>query len=300
MERKLPIPTERPTLTIGRRLTLRLLLVLTLATACAGPAHAAARNPEDYPLRVHIYDKQQHRNKRFHTNIGHGRGNIIEGNQINGMEYAFDCIDSFQTSEAGEDYPAKWKKPGLTLELLMGVIGSDTKTRTCELQVALKEYVFAKVNGKLVHLSPQEYFARESARAERDQALAPHDVDPSHYPLELSLLNLTWTDKTDGMHSGSGQGNLKTPTGLIAVDFAIRCPVVIQTTPDGRYYRGQWMEPEHAMTLLLGNLADPSADATCQLTTVLHTDVYIRQAPGLIKAVSQDEYQDEYRRTQTP
>ncbi len=44
------------------------------------------------------------------------------------------------------------------------------------------------------------------------------------------------------------------------------------------------------MTLLLGNLADPGSGATCAVRTVVHPDVYVRQATGIIKAVSQDEY----------
>jgi len=54
--------------------------------------------------------------------------------------------------------------------------------------------------------------------------------------------------------------------------------------------RGQWMEPNRVMTLLLGNLADPSAGATCEVTTSLNPDVYVREATGIVKAVSQDEY----------
>ncbi len=199
------------------------------------PLWAAGRNPEDYPLRVHIYDKHERRIKfaRTYSYTGHGRGNVIDGDEIHAMEYDYDCGDSFLVSESGEDYPAKWKKPGLSLELLMGVIGSDTRTHACELKVALKDYVFLYTNGKLTQISQQEYQARQSARAEHEQAMAPHDVDPSHYPLELSLLNVIWGDSTAGMHSGSGQGDLRTPAGLTAVDFLIRCPVVVQPTPGG-------------------------------------------------------------------
>jgi hypothetical protein len=265
-----------------------ILLLLTLA--CAGQGLAAPRNIDNYPLRVHIYDKHQHRNRRFHAYIGHGRGNIIEGDQINGMEYSFDCLNHFLDSETDEYYPAKWKKPGFSIELLMGVIGSDSQTRTCELKVALRDYAFARINGKLVHLSPDEYKSRELARVERAQALTPRDTDPAHYPVELSLLNLHWIEDVNGLHGGSGQGNLKTPTGLAAVDFSIQCPVIIQTTPEGRYYRGQWVDQDHEMTLLLGNLRDPGADATCDVTTNIHTDVYVRQSAGIIKAVSQEEY----------
>jgi hypothetical protein len=279
-----------------RHRILRFLLALLLAIAAlsVSPLRAAMRNPEDYPLRVHIYDKHEHRTRPgrafAYTYAGHGRGNVIDGDEIHAMEYDYNCVDSFLVSEAGEDYPAKWKRPGLSLELLIGVIGSDTRTHACELKVALKDYVFLYANGKLTQISPEEYQARQSAHAEREQALAPRDLDPAHYPLELSLLNLVWGDNTAGMHSGSGQGDLRTPAGLAAVDFAIRCPVVVQTTPEGRYYRGQWTEPGRSMTLLLGNLADPASGATCQVNTVVHPDVYVRQATGIIKAVSQDEY----------
>ena len=272
------------------RLAFRLLFLMLLGLTQANLLLGAPRNPVDYPLRVHIYDKHQSHSAKYRTYTGHGRGNVIDGGQINAMEYNFVCYDEFLVSEAGEDYPAKWKKPGLSLELLMGVIGSDTKTRTCELKVALKDYVFFHTNGKLVEISQDDYWSRQQAHAEREQALAPRDLDPSHYPLELSLLNVTWTDNTAGMHSGSGQGDLRTPSGLAAVDLAIRCPVVIQPTPEGRYYRGQWVDPGHAMTLLLANLADPASGATCEVTTMLHDDVYVRQATGLIKAISQDEY----------
>jgi len=274
-------------------LAIRLIAFALLVLSHPGFAHAAARNPEDYPLRVHIFDKHQHRVKQFRhyfSYIGNGRGNIVEGDQINGMEYTFDCANSFLDSEADEDYPAKWKKPGLSLELLMGIIGSETGTRTCELKVELRDYVFAKSNGKVIQISQQEYFARQAARMDRDRALAPQDTDPAHYPLELSILNLNWTGNTSGMHSGAGQGNLKTPSGLAAVDFVIRCPVVIQAPPEGRYYRGRWIEPWHTMTLLLGNLEDPRAGATCELTSNLNPDVYVRQSSGIIKAVSQEEY----------
>jgi hypothetical protein len=265
-------------------------LLLLLFAGQSGNAHAAARNPADYPLRVHIYDRHQSHSAKWRTYTGHGRGNVFDGDEVHAMEYTFVCYDDFLVNEAGEDYPARWKKPGLSLELLMGVVGSDTRTRTCELKVALKDYVFLHLNGKLTQISQEEYQARQQAHAEREQALAPTDVDPSHYPLELSLLNISWTDSTGGMHSGSGQGDLRTPSGLAAVDFVLRCPVVLQPTPEGRYYRGQWRDPGHAMTLLLGNLADPNSAATCEVTTLLHPDVYIRQAVGVIKAVSQEEY----------
>ena len=278
------------------RFVSHLLLFVILSACCVSDSFAAPRNPENYPLQVHIFDKHQHRNKRFHTNYGNGRGNVVEGDQINGMEYTFDCIDSFLVSETDEAYPAKWKKPGLSLEILMGVIGSDTKTRTCELKVALKDYVFARVKGKIVHQSMQEYAALQSVKVERQQAMSPEDVDPSHYPIEISVLNINWTDTTSGMHSGTGQGNLRTASGLAAVDFALRCPAKIPTTPEGRYYRGQWIEPNRVLSVLLGSYADPSAGATCEMTTVINPDVYVLKTVGVVKAVSQDEY----RRMQNP
>lgn len=281
--------TSRPS--ISGCLAVLLFLICSVWQACQPAlAYAGDRNPDNYPLRVHVFDRRVHHNRRFDSYSGTGHANIIEGDQTSGAEFTYLCSFKFLDSEADEYYPARWKKDGLSLEILTGVIGSDTKTRTCEFKVALKDFVFSRERGHLVTLSQQEYADTQQAAAERQQALMPVDLDPSHYPLDFSLLHVTWTGELNGIHVGTGQGNLRTEAGINAVDFSIHCPVKIQPTPEGRFLAGQWLRPGTNMLLLLRSIdVDGAPGATCQLVTVVDPDVYIR-AGGGVKAISQQEY----------
>ncbi len=248
----------------------------------------ASKNVNDYPLHVHIF--QVHWSGGGYWGYrGFGRGNLIDGADVHAIEYSFECNEHPMTSDGPEDYAAKWKKQGERVELLMGEIGSQ-KTHTCELKVTLKPYVFERRNGLLVTVSDDEYKREIAAREARQADLAPVDHDPAHYPLKLTILNLNWSERVAGLHSGMGQGNLQTDKGVSAVDFTIECPVNIATNPDGRYYHAQWETEGERMNLLLHNINDPSLAAVCHLKTIVHNDVYVRQSSGVLKAVSQDAY----------
>jgi hypothetical protein len=235
-----------------------------------------------------------HHNKRFGSYHGEGKANLIEANQINGMEFSYDCLYKFHSSEGDEYYPARWKHQGLTLDILMGVYGSDTKTHTCELKIAMRESVFRRVKGALITMSPQEYAMLDEAKVERQQSLAPADLNPEHYPIQIALLHLTWTDNISGLHTGTGQGNIITPQGLRAVDFSLHCPVVIQPTPEGRYLLGSWVQPGTHLLLLLRSIdVDGAPGATCDVNTVVEPDVYVRSG-STVKAVTAEEYRKRY------
>jgi hypothetical protein len=282
-----------------RRSSLVLLLLLLFAGQSAR-AGFAPRDPEKDPLRVHVFSRRVHHNRRFGAFYGEGRANLIEANQIVGVDFSYDCLYKFMDSDADEYYPAKWKNEGLSVEMLMGVIGTDTKTHTCELKIAIKDFVYHRAGGKIVAISPQEYAALDEARAERAQSLTPTDLDPSHYPIEFALLHVAWTGNVSGVHTGTGQANIRTPAGLNAVDFSIHCPVVLQPTPDGRYLLARWLEPGTHMLLLLRSIdVDGAAGATCDLTTVVEPDVYVRNG-GNVKAVSQAEYRAKYSGSGSP
>jgi hypothetical protein len=256
------------------------LLVPTIAKA--------SKNVNDYPLHVHLF--QVHWNGGGYWGYrGFGRGNLIDGTETHAIEYSFECNEHPMTSDGPEDYAAKWKKQGETVELLMGEIGSQ-KTHTCELKVTLKPYVFERRNGIMYTVSEDDYKRQMTARAARQADLAPVDRDSAHYPLKLTILNLNWSEREGGLRSGMGQGNLQTDKGLSAVDFSIECPVNIATNPDGRYYRAQWETEGEKMNLLLHNINDPNQAAVCHLKTVMHDDVYVRQSTGVLKAVSQEAY----------
>jgi hypothetical protein len=70
----------------------------------------------------------------------------------------------------------------------------------------------------------------------------------------------------------------------------MHCPVKIETTPEGRYLLGRWVDPEKDMLLLLRSIdVDGAPGATCELLTAIEPDVYIRTGNN-VKAISQEEY----------
>ena len=267
------------------RLALALLFCLLAATALAAP-----RDPSQYPLRVHIFSRHVHHSYRFGSFSGMGKANLIADQTIAGVEFSYDCLYKFPDSEEDEYYPARWKHEGLSLDILMGVMGSDTATHTCELKIARKDYAYQRINGKVRTISLQDYAALDMARAERNESLSPRNTDPNAYPLNLSLLRIHWNATVSGLHTGTGQGNLRTPDGLTAVDFSLHCPVEIQPTPEGRYLLGRWLAPGTQMLLLLRPIdVDGASGATCDVTTVVDPDVYVRSGNS-VKAISQQEY----------
>lgn len=279
---------------------LAVLLCLLPSAGSTITARAEPRNLDQFPLRVHIFERSVTHVKRFNAYKGEGKANLIEANQIVGMDFSYDCSYKFHSSESDQYYPARWKHEGLSLDILMGVYGSETKTVTCELKVMLRDFVFRKAKGSLVTMSPEEYASLDEAKAEREQALAPTDLDPSHYPIQISLLHLTWTDNVNGLHIGSGQGNIVTPEGPRAVDFSLHCPVIIQTTPEGRHLLASWVQPGTHLLLLLRSIdVDGAPGATCDLNTVVAPDVYVRSGGG-VKAVSPEEYRTKYASSSAP
>jgi len=274
-----------------------------LVPATAAPAFAAPKNPADYPLRVHIYRTHwstgtegpyiyEYYNAGYH---GYGRANLTDGPQTNAMEYTFECDTHFLKSDTGETYPARWKKPGHSIEMLISTIGSD-KMQSCQLKVTLKDTVYYKRNGELISLTQAEYKARQADGAAREAAVKDVDADVSHYPMSLTLLTVDWSGTTNGMHHGSGQGNLIAGSQVSAVDMALACPATIHTTAEGRYYHARWIKEGSEMQILLHKAGDPTAAATCNVKASLHTDAYVLESAGVLKAVSQDKY----RSLQTP
>jgi hypothetical protein len=276
------------------------LLFVTMLVATVHAANAASPNPDLFQLQVHVFERSATHVKRYGGYRGEGKANLIEAGQINGFEFAYDCEYKFHSSEGDEYYPARWKHQGETLDILMGELGSDTKTHTCELKIAMKEWVYRKVAGNLVKMSPEEYASLDEARAERAHALAPDDLNPADYPVQIALLHLAWNTTVSGVHAGTGQGNIVSPTGLNAIDFSLHCPVTIQPTPEGRYLLGRWLEPSTHLQLLLRSIdVDGAPGATCDLITVVEPDVYVRSG-GSTKAVSQAEYREKYAAAAVP
>jgi hypothetical protein len=152
-----------------------LLHRFVIAGACLGlfcTASSAAPNPADYPLRVHIYRMNEHEHR--HNGIvdfvdGEGRANLFENGVAKGVDFSFSCYDRFMTSSGGETYPAKWKKPGQSLVILMHKIGTNSAA-SCELKVDVKDFAYYAHNGAL---------STEPIAAFK-QWMTEHQYDPEH------------------------------------------------------------------------------------------------------------------------
>jgi hypothetical protein len=129
---------------------LSLILLFASIGSFAPAALAESRNPADYPLRIHIY-------RRNETTFYHNR----QAEEARGVK--------LQTSSGFETFPAQWKKAGQELVILQprfGRSGFDT----CRLKVMMKDFVYVAHNGNLSS-EPSEVFK---------QWMTQHEYDPEH------------------------------------------------------------------------------------------------------------------------
>ncbi len=155
-------------------MTRRTLSLLSLACLALAPAATSAEshNPTDYPLRIHIYRRNEttfYHNRQTEEAKGEGRANLFESGEPKGVDFQFECDQKLQSSSGFETFPAKWKKPGQELVILQpqfGKAGYDT----CRLKVQMKDFVYVTRNGNLTS-EPSDVFK---------QWMSKHDYDPEH------------------------------------------------------------------------------------------------------------------------
>jgi hypothetical protein len=155
------------------------LVVLTLFLS-APSLLEAKRNLADYTLRLHIYGSTwTHNGFGYH---GYGRANLFdEQGAPHGVEYTYDCDDHLMASSGNEAYPAKWKKPAQSIEVIFGEIGAKPDSfQACEFKVAEKPFVFYRHNGGLETESAAEFLAHHKSEAPGPPT--PADVPTSATP----------------------------------------------------------------------------------------------------------------------
>jgi hypothetical protein len=243
------------------------------------PAAAKPRDMSLYPLRVRILESD--------TAHASGRANLIDGQEVHGFDFSFRCPIHYMTSVGNQAYAAKWITQGKTLEVVSGTIGDEKRTEVCVFRITLYDYVYHIQNGLLTTLTQEQYKVRTGAAL---PAPGPVDSDMSHYPIRLSILEINWGPPLNGRRTGTGRGNLVSKADISSVDFTTDCNVVFRVTPAGRYLPGRWTQGGTAMALLLKIGGDSGGSYVCNLKTSLHTDVYVMDASGAVKAVSAEEY----------
>ena len=87
-------------------------------TLLAPSMRAESKNPADYPLRVHIFRRNEttfYHNRQAEEAKGEGRANLFEGGEPKGIDFQFECDQKLQTSSGFETFPAKWRKQNAEL-----------------------------------------------------------------------------------------------------------------------------------------------------------------------------------------
>lgn len=142
---------------------------------------AESHNPADYPLRLHIYRRNEttfYHNRQAEEAKGEGHANLFEGGEPKGIDFQFECDQKLQASSGFETFPAKWKKPGQELVILQPQFGKSGYD-TCRMKVMMKDFVYVTRNGNLVS-EPSDVFK---------QWMVKHEYDPEHgktTPIQLA------------------------------------------------------------------------------------------------------------------
>jgi len=129
----------------------------------------AARTPADYPLRVHIFQHSSY-SMYAYRNLdgvdGEGRANLYENGEPRGFDFRYYCGNRLMNSMGYETYPARWKKPGKDLQILLPADGG-----ACDLKVEVKaNVVYVRHNGSL----------SEEPAVKFKEWMVKHQYDPEH------------------------------------------------------------------------------------------------------------------------
>jgi hypothetical protein len=132
-----------------------------------------SKSAADYPLRVRIYSKDAV-SAYYYTTVqeqkGEGRANLFEGDDVHGVDFNYSCSEKLPASFGYETYPAKWKKQDKVLTVLLPVMGKANTFNTCDLNVALRDNVYKRNNGRM----------GEEPAAKYKLWMVKHEYDPVH------------------------------------------------------------------------------------------------------------------------
>ena len=153
------------------------ILPALLCTALVVPAtavHADDKNPGDYPLRLHIFNREEM--THYHRGVedfskGTGRANLFVNGEVHAVDFRFDCNQKIESSIGFETYKAKWLKPGQKLAVLFPVFGVSGKYFTCDLDTDVKPDVAYFTKSGSINTEPSAAFKAWMQK---------HNYDPEH------------------------------------------------------------------------------------------------------------------------
>lgn len=152
-----------------------LVMVVGMMVGMSTAAGAESKNPADYPLRLHIFGRSQtsfyySRARSLDEAQGDGRANLYENGEARGLDFNYQCSYKIRSSFGYETYPARWKKQGRTLVVLLPIFGQSGKFFTCDFNTDMKDFAYAQGRDGL----------RSEPVAEFKLWMQRHDYDPEH------------------------------------------------------------------------------------------------------------------------
>lgn len=90
---------------------------------------------------------------------------------MHAVDFSYDCTGKLQHSFGFETYPARRKKPGRELVVLVPVFGKAGEYRTCDLKTDGKDFVYHRDSSGRMGAEPEQRFL---------QWMAHHNYDPVH------------------------------------------------------------------------------------------------------------------------
>ncbi len=145
----------------------------TTAILAGTTLSAESRNAADYPLRLHIFNRAEtnfYQHRQLDETKGEGRANLFANGEVHAVDFTFVCDQNLRPSMGFDSYPAKWKKPGKQLVVLLPVFGRTGSFFTCNLQTDLKDFAYYARNGQ-INQEPSSAFKAWMVK---------HDYDPEH------------------------------------------------------------------------------------------------------------------------
>lgn len=148
-------------------------LLCAAALLAATSLSAQSRNPSDYPLRLHVFNRSetnvpQHR--QLDETKGEGRANLFAKGEVHAVDFNFRCEQNLRPSLGFDTYPAKWNRPGKELVVLVPVFGKAGSFSTCDLQTDLKDFAYSSNKGQI----------KQEPSANFKAWMVKHDYDPEH------------------------------------------------------------------------------------------------------------------------
>ncbi len=142
-------------------------------------AFAGKVNAANYPLRVHIVDRNGIRH--YHgmgggfTSLnevdGMGQANLFENGQPLGFDFNYNCSQPITHQSAFGTFMARWRKQGREIEILYPVMGGKPgDMNSCDLHVTMKQDTVYILRGGLAEMPAAQY----------KQWMVAHQYDPEH------------------------------------------------------------------------------------------------------------------------